>query len=111
MADKTRGLGKLMAKSRSMRRSRRGSVDVDVDVDVHDGAGSVGSDDGHAISRDSSSGLSRLSHHFRLSHAPSAASNASDDNRSVVIHVPAGPKDDDEERTSLVSYDSDDLDV
>lgn len=112
MADnKTLGLGKLIAKSKSIRRSRRGSVDF------NDGNSSIGSDDAHSISRDHSSSLSRFSNHFSLhshSHSQSHAEAPSidDENKSIVIHVPTGSKEkDDDEDTSLVSYDSEDFEV
>lgn len=116
MADKTLGLGKLIAKSKSIRRSRRGSVDF------NDGNSSIGSDDGHSTSRERSS-LSRFAHHFhRHSQSdddddgddddddPTSQTAERDDNKSIVIHVPTGSKEDDE-NTSLVSYDSEDFEV
>lgn len=100
MADKTLGLGKLIAKSKSIRRSRRGSVDF------NDGNSSIGSDDMHHVSRDHSS-LSRFAHHF-TAHSQ-AHTTDSDDSRSIVTHVPAADEKEAEESTSsLVSYDSDD---
>lgn len=109
MADKTLGLGKLIAKSKSIRRSRRGSVDF------NDGNSSVGSDDAHSTTHERSS-LSRFAHHFH-SHpqsddtdAPRSQTAESDDSKSIVIHVPTGSKEDDESN-SLVSYDSEEFDV
>lgn len=111
MADKA--LGKLLAKSKSIRRNRKGSVGGQSNSNL-----SVGSDDTASISRGVSS-LSRFSRHSRsVSRARSttqtdahlgAAWPESDDGHSIVIHVPDGKED--EEATSLVSYDSDDVDA
>lgn len=99
MADKTLGLGKLMAKSKSIRR-RRGSVDF------NESRTSFGSDDAH-----DHSSLSRFAHHFTShnhhhhSHAhpdaPTEITTDSDQKQPVAIHMK-----DDSEDTSLVSYDS-----
>lgn len=117
MADKA--LGKLLAKSKSIRRNRKGSVGGQSNSNL-----SIGSDDTASISRGVSS-LSRFSRHSRsVSRARSttqsdahlgAAWPESDDGHdghdghSIVIHVPDGKED--EEATSLVSYDSDDVDA
>lgn len=98
MADKTLGLGKLLSKSRSIGRSRKGSV----------GSSSIASDDVASISR-GTSGLSRLSHAFH-SAVPSQW-HESDDSQSVITTRPPeeGEAGQDGESTSLVSYDSEDL--
>lgn len=110
MADKT--LGKLLAKSKSLRRNRKGSVGANSSV-------SVGSDDTASILRGVSS-LSRFSGHSRSrsqsqSTAQSEAHEAyqgaawpdSDDAHSITIRVGK----EDEESTSVVSYDSEDADL
>lgn len=99
MADK--GLGKLLAKS--IRRSRKGSID---------GSSSTASDDiAHLSSRDTSS-LGRFTQPSSQSTAPFEPHSEHKDT-SIVIHPP-GEEDEEarsheDEATSLVSYDSEDL--
>lgn len=116
MADRT--LGKLLAKSKSIRRNRKGSVGANSNL-------SVGSDDTASISRGVSS-LSRFTHHYHSqsqsqSTAQSEAHEAYEADQSAVwpdgegaqsitIQVPAGGKEDGDS-TSLVSYDSEDTDL
>lgn len=108
MADKSLGLGKLLAKSKStMRRARKGSID---------GSNSIDSDDATGPSV-FSRGRSSVSH---MSSQPVLDSNESDsnpwtgggDNGTIIIRMPSvgDTKDAEESTTSLVSsvYDSED---
>lgn len=116
MADKSLGLGKLLAKSKStIRRARRGSVD---------GSNSVESDDATTSSLSFARGPSSVSHMSQPlldSHAlhghrgvPGPGGGGGGDDSSIIIHPPAvgddGDGDGGESATSLVSsvYDSED---
>lgn len=98
MADKSSGLGKLLAKSKStIRRARKGSVSVG-------SSNSFESDDATSaffLSRDHSDASQLF---------PPSLPAAQDDATSIVIRVPALGDKDDQESTSLVSssYDSED---
>lgn len=108
MSDKSLGLGKLLAKSKStIRRARKGSIDGSNSIDSDDATTSSPS-----FSRDHSS-FSRMSQPVLDSHDfHSGPWTGSGDNSSIVIRVPAvGEKDEGEESTtSLVSsvYDPED---
>ncbi|KAI3401333.1 hypothetical protein diail_11416 [Diaporthe ilicicola] len=102
MADRT--LGKLLRKSRSLRRGR-GSVDAGADADRDADSSSIGSD---SATLSLSRGRSRRSS-VRRSHTSEVLgdSQTEDGKPSVVIHVPAD-KEAEEEDPSLGSYDSED---
>lgn len=121
MADNT--LGKLLAKSKSIRRSRKGSVGANSST-------SVGSDDTASIPPGLSS-LSRLAHRV---HSPSRSRSRSqslsqpaapsephdlfkntvwtdsDNTQTTTIEISGGGKED-AESTSLISYDSEEADL
>lgn len=104
MADRT--LGKLLRKSRSLRRGR-GSVDAGAAERDADSS-SIGSDSATAsLSR----GRSRRSS-VRRSHTSEVLgdSHVDDGSPQVVIHIPAD-KEVEEEHPSLTSYDSEDPDL
>lgn len=110
MTDKSLGLGKLLAKSKStIRRARRGSVD--------DGNNSIDSDDASTPALSFSPGLSSVSHMSQSQSVLDAhhEPGVGNDNASIVIRVPTSVGDGKgvESTTSLVSsgYDSEDPDL
>lgn len=110
MAD--RALGKLLAKSKSIRRARKGSVD---------GSSSIASDDAHLSLSSLSQAPStfgrfsqQFSSHFHSegheAHNP-AADTAVDDTRFSSVIILAHEGKEEGESTSLVSYDSEETDL
>lgn len=98
MSDKSTGLGKLLAKSKStIRRARRGSVD---------GSNSIDSDDATTSSQSFPRGRSSVSHVSQ-----SVLDSDSADKGPIIIRV--GDEKEEDSTTSLVSsgYDSEDAEL